>query len=249
MTAELIALSAAVFGLAGFVKGVIGLGLPAVAMGLLGSLISPAQAAALLIVPSIITNIWQMAQGPALSPLLRRLWPMLAGVLVGTWAASGMLTGPNTRATLAALGVALMAYAAVGLLPWKLPLVPPRHERWVGALAGLGSGVMTAATGVFVIPAVPFMGALGLTRDELVQSLGISFTVSTAALAVSLGSAGAFNLDMAWASAACLLPALIGMSAGNWVRKKVSAETFRRWFFLGLLLLGAQILVRALGLT
>jgi len=249
MTAGLIALAAAVFGLAGFVKGVIGLGLPAVAMGLLGSLISPAQAAALLIVPSIITNIWQMATGPALWPLVRRLSPMLAGVLVGTWAASGMLAGPNTRATLAALGVALMAYAVVGLMPWKLPVVPPRHERWIGALAGLGSGVMTAATGVFVIPAVPFMGALGLTRDELVQCLGISFTVSTAALAVSLGSAGAFGAEMAWTSAICLLPALIGMSIGNRVRRMILPETFRRWFFLGLLILGAQIFARAAGLV
>src|SRR5215470_8547418 len=76
------------FALAGFVKGVIGLGLPTVAMGLLAVVVPPAQAAALLIVPSFVTNIWQLALGPDLAPLVRRLWPMQLGICLGTWAGS-----------------------------------------------------------------------------------------------------------------------------------------------------------------
>ena len=63
------------FVLAGFVKGVIGLGLPTVAMGLLAVVMTPAQAAALLTLPSFLTNVWQ-AMGPGFLPLLRRVWPM-----------------------------------------------------------------------------------------------------------------------------------------------------------------------------
>ena len=66
------------FLLAGMVKGVIGLGLPTVAMGLLGLAMPPAQAAALLIVPATLTNLWQLALGGHLRALLGRLWPMLA---------------------------------------------------------------------------------------------------------------------------------------------------------------------------
>ncbi|GGH27600.1 hypothetical protein GCM10007036_36240 [Alsobacter metallidurans] len=69
--------------IARFVKGVIGLGLPTVAMGLL-------QAASLLIVPSFVTNVWQLATGPRLGALTRRLWPMMAGVVAGTLAGSGI---------------------------------------------------------------------------------------------------------------------------------------------------------------
>ena len=65
----------AVFFLAGFVKGVIGLGLPTIAMGLLAIVMPPVEAAGLLILPSLLTNAWQMIAGPALRPLLRRLWP------------------------------------------------------------------------------------------------------------------------------------------------------------------------------
>ena len=58
------------FLLAGTVKGVIGLGLPTVAMGMLGLAMLPAQAAALLIIPSTVTNLWQLAFGGHLRGLL-----------------------------------------------------------------------------------------------------------------------------------------------------------------------------------
>jgi hypothetical protein len=77
----------ATFLLAGFVKGVIGLGLPTIGMGLLAVVMAPAQAAALLVVPSFVTNVWQLALGPGIGSLLRRLWPMLLGICLGAWGA------------------------------------------------------------------------------------------------------------------------------------------------------------------
>uniref|UniRef100_UPI00197E0F4A TSUP family transporter n=1 Tax=Burkholderia sp. Ac-20379 TaxID=2703900 RepID=UPI00197E0F4A len=81
-----IAIVVAVFAVAGLVKGMIGLGLPTVAMGLLTLAMPPAAAASLLVVPSLVTNVWQLARGPAFGALLRRLWPLLAGLAVGTFA-------------------------------------------------------------------------------------------------------------------------------------------------------------------
>ncbi|HEU0084947.1 MAG TPA: TSUP family transporter, partial [Bradyrhizobium sp.] len=66
---------AAVFLLAGLVKGVLGLGLPTVAMGLLAVSMPPAHAMAIVIVPAIVTNIWQTFVGPYLRDITRRLWP------------------------------------------------------------------------------------------------------------------------------------------------------------------------------
>ena len=73
----ILSVTAGAFLAAGFVKGVIGLGLPTVAIGLLGLLMTPAQAAAILVVPSLVTNIWQFAVGGHLLALVRRMWPML----------------------------------------------------------------------------------------------------------------------------------------------------------------------------
>lgn len=100
---------------------------------------------------------------------------------------------------------------------------------------------MTGATGVFVIPAVPYLGGLGLGRDDLVQALGLSFTVSTAALAVGLWMNGAVPMQSLGISAYAVLPALLGMWLGGWLRGRIEPETFRRWFFAGLAVLGAHI--------
>src|SRR5262244_1142701 len=109
-----LAVVAAAFVLAGVVKGVIGVGLPTIAMGVLGALMPPDQAAAILIVPALLTNVWQMWDGAALQILLRRLWPMLVCALLGTLPAAGILTRANVRVTTALLGVVLVVYALIG---------------------------------------------------------------------------------------------------------------------------------------
>ena len=240
----LIALIVLSFVLAGFVKGVIGLGLPAIGMGLLSLAMPPAQAAALLVVPSLVTNLWQLAAGPSLGALSRRLWSMMAGVCLGVWAGSGLLTGEYAQHAAIGLGAALIVYAVTGLVSLRLH-VRPAHEAWLSPLIGATTGVVTAATGVFVIPAGPYLQAIGLEKEELVQALGLSFTVSTLALAVSLSHAGILQMSLFTASLAVLIPALAGMFLGQWLRLRNRTETFRRLFFIGLLALGTYVAVRA----
>ncbi|WP_122437087.1 sulfite exporter TauE/SafE family protein [Pseudomonas viridiflava] len=239
----LIALVFGTFLLAGTVKGVIGLGLPTVAMGLLGLAMLPAQAAALLIIPSIVTNFWQLATGGNLSGLIRRLWPMLAMVFVGTLAGSFWLGMNGDHSMTRALGGALLLYALSGLFLPTLK-VAPHTERWLGPVCGLLTGIITSMTGVFVIPAVPYLQALGLERHQLVQALGLSFTVSTLALAIGLSSTGALGGSELGASLLALLPALLGMLLGQWLRERISAMVFKRTFFIGMALLGLHLLVK-----
>ena len=234
------------FLLAGLVKGVIGLGLPTVAMGLLGLVMPPAYAAALLIVPSLVTNVWQLLAGPRFGALSRRLWGMMLGIIAGTLAGSGLITGTAAPAAAAALGGALALYAVVGLAKLRLR-VPPAAERWAGPVIGAATGLVTGATGVFVIPAVPYLGSLGLERDDLVQALGLSFTASTLALAAGLAWHGALPLQAAGASLLALVPALAGMALGGWLRVRVRPEMFRLCFFVGLLVLGSELVWRRLA--
>ncbi|MGY4532175.1 putative membrane protein YfcA [Pseudomonas sp. TE3786] len=230
------------FLLAGTVKGVIGLGLPTVAMGLLGLAMLPPQAAALLLVPSTVTNLWQLAFGGALKALVRRLWPLLLLIVIGTGLGSGWLGLGAGEEMTRALGGALLLYAISGLLLPPLR-VPERHEVWLGPLCGLLTGIVTAATGVFVIPAVPYLQALGLQRNQLVQALGLSFTVSTLALGAGLFWRGEVGSGELGASLLALLPALAGMLLGQWLRQCISAVLFKRVFFIGLGLLGLHLLI------
>ena len=237
-----------VFLLAGTVKGITGMGLPTVAMGLLGLVMAPVQAAALLIIPSLATNLWQMAAGPHLAKMFKRFATMMAGIALGTFAGIGLLVGGDGRLAPVALGAVLACYGTIGLVSLRLR-VSHRAEIGLSPLIGLITGILTGATGIFVVPAVPYLGSLNLEKEELIQALGLSFTVSTIALGMGLAANGQFHFAAAGGSLLALAPALGGMLIGQRIRERLSPERFRRWFFIALILLGAVMVARALART
>jgi uncharacterized membrane protein YfcA len=240
-----LALIGLTFVLAGIVKGVAGMGLPTVSMGVLGAFMPPVSAASLLLIPSFVTNVWQLVTGSDFRALIARLWTMMAGIFIGTIAGVWLLTGADTRWATVGLGVALTAYALHSLLarPFR---VPKGGEMWLSPMIGLLTGLISGATGVFTIPAVPYLQGLDLEKDDLIQSLGLSFTVSTIALAIGLVGRGAFHLGDLTLSALAILPALLGMWLGTIIRGKISAKTFRIGFLCCLGVLGVELAGRAL---
>lgn len=60
---KLFALIAVVLLVAGTVKGVMGLGLPTISVGMLGLVMPPMQAAAMVVIPTFLTNVWQTFSG------------------------------------------------------------------------------------------------------------------------------------------------------------------------------------------
>jgi uncharacterized membrane protein YfcA len=208
-------------------------------------MMTPAQAAAILVLPSLVTNIWQFVVGGELWALVRRLWPMLAGICIGTLIGALLLPRDTSGRATVWLGLALAAYAVLGLVNIRFE-VPRRAETWLGLFMGAATGAITVATGVFVLPGTPYVQALQFTRDRLVQALGLSFTVSTVTLAAALAYLGEMRLALAAPSGLALAAALAGMWTGQQVRGRVSEEKFRLWFFLGLLLLGLHLAARGL---
>lgn len=232
----------AVFVLAGLIKGVVGMGLPTISMALLVLFMAPAQAAALLIIPSLMTNLWQAGPLRTLPPLLRRIGGMQWGVAIGALAGALILGAPTGKSASIALGAALVVYAGWTLFGRQLN-VPARTEKWLGPLAGALTGIITAATGVFVVPAVPYLQALSLDRDALIQAMGVSFTVSTVALAAGLWINDSYTVGAVGASLVMLIPALAGMHAGQFLRRLLSPKAFRTCFLASLLILGVYLII------
>jgi uncharacterized membrane protein YfcA len=230
-----------VFLLAGLVKGVTGMGLPTVAMALLGLVMPPLQAAAILVVPALLTNVWQMLARQGLYAVWLRLRPMLLGVCAGTLAGGALFGQADGKGV---LGCALVLYALLGLSSWRWQ-VRPEQEAWLGPVVGIAAGMLAAVTGVFVLPVVPYLQALNMDKEELVQAMGLSFTVSTMALAVLLAGHGNWELASAGMSFLAQLPALAGMALGGVLRSAMRPELFRRCFFVTLFLLGAHLAVSA----
>lgn len=245
MVDHLLIFIAFAFLLAGFVKGTLGLGLPTVAMGLLATTMAPGQAIAIVIVPAIITNVWQTFVGPYLRDIIKRLWPLMLGTVAGIWINAGLLTGPYAAYGTVVLGVLLVIYAIVGLSRFSFK-VARRDEKWIGGIVGVITGLISAATGVQVIPSMPFMQAIGMEKDELVQALGVFFTTATVALAFNLTASGLLTATTALPGAVAMAASFTGMFIGQAVRTRMQPEAFRRWFLISMILLGIYLAGSAL---
>lgn len=236
----------AVFAIAGMVKGMIGLGLPALSMGLLTLVMSPLQAASLLIVPSMLTNFWQLFAEGGVWPLLRRFWSLAVAIVVGSlWSIFPTLNQTDFPSE-ALLGSMLALYGVYGIYAKNIPDLS-RHEAWLSPIVGYVGGALTVATGVIIIPVVPYVQSLQLKRDDLVQTLGLAFTISTCCLAWFIyqhpQDQSSVLTPMAWLG---LVPALFGMWCGTKIRYRIAEHKFRRLFFYGLISLGSYMLLRTL---
>lgn len=239
-----ITIIAATFLLAGTVKGVIGLGLPTVSLGLLTAALDLTTAMALLLVPSFVTNLWQAVVGSDGRAILLRLWPFLLLATATVWLGATALTWVDLALLSALLGGLLVAYATLNLAGIRLT-IPAQREIWAGPLFGTANGILTGMTGSFVVPGVMYLQAIGLARDQLVQAMGILFTVSTVALAVALQGNGLLTTSLGLVSGAAVIPAIIGMVVGQGIRRRLSENRFRQVFFIAILLLGVYIIAEA----
>ena len=234
----------ATFIIAGGVKGVIGLGLPTVSLGLLTATLDLPTAMALLIAPSLVTNLYQATAGGHARVILWRIWPFLLIATATVWLGAIALSRVDLDVLSALLGFLLVAYGGLSLAGIRLT-ISARSEGWIGLVFGAANGILTGMTGSFAVPGVMYLQGIGLSRDILVQSMGMLFTASTVALALALGTNALLSTELVIASLLAIVPSLIGMWAGQNLRRRLSETQFRGALSIGIVLLGIYILISA----
>tara|TARA_B100000927_G_scaffold263844_1_gene235587 strand:+ start:79 stop:837 length:759 start_codon:yes stop_codon:yes gene_type:complete len=245
LSVEVVVYGALVYTLAGFVKGVVGLGLPTISLALLVPFFGLKEAMAILIVPSLITNVVQALTGGRLFGLIQRLWVFLLALCTLTWFSTGILVIADSNVLTMGLGVILLLYCFSWFLKFKIP-TPGANERWLNPIMGGLTGVSTGLTGTFVVPGILYLQSMMLDRHSLVQAMGLCFSMATISLGVSLGGRGILDYGLVFISSAMVIPALIGMWLGARVRSIINEALFRKLFFLSLFAIGVWIIVNAL---
>jgi uncharacterized membrane protein YfcA len=232
------------FLLAGFVKGVLGFGFPIIALVVMTLSIGLIDALAIIVVPTLVTNVWQALDGSYLKEIFQRMGLYFAIAMLAIFASSWALTLVNVDLLTAMLGGVLFFFALSRLFRFQLS-IPRDKERMLSVVLGAVNGFLTGFTGSFMVPSVLYMQALGFQRDMLVQAMGTYFAMSTFMLAVSLGRNELLSVEDALASTIALVPSFIGIFAGRWTRSKIDEQQFQKAFLLGVLLLGGYIAWRS----
>ncbi|RDE22544.1 sulfite exporter TauE/SafE family protein [Motiliproteus coralliicola] len=243
---QLLLIILATFLLAGLVKGVTGLGLPTVCLAILTLVLDLPSAMALLLVPSLLTNLQQAFSGGAFRTLLARLWPFLLAAVAMVGLGARALVSVELTLLSALLGLVLVCYGLLSLAGLKLQISPQR-ERASGIGLGLINGLLTGMTGSFVVPGVLYLQAIGLPRDQLVQAMGLLFSVSTLALGLALGGQQLLSPELGLLSLIGVVPALGGMWLGQRLRRRMAEAMFRRVLFFALILLGGYLVAGSLN--
>ncbi|HYF57644.1 MAG TPA: sulfite exporter TauE/SafE family protein [Burkholderiaceae bacterium] len=242
-TPWLLAAVAVAFLLGGVVKGLLGVGLPLVAMPLLALLIPSPKAIALMALPILLSNVWQAADGGHARAALRRFAWLLVPMMVATLVAVRLtltMPEPTLRATVAA---ALLV--AVALMAWNPRLdIDARGERRWGVAVGLASGLMGGASSLMGPLLIAYLTALRLDRETFVGSISVIYLAGAVPLFGAMALAGVLSLPEVVLSALGLAPMALGMTIGRAARRHVSEAKFRRLLLAFLVTVAISLVVR-----
>jgi hypothetical protein len=243
-TPTLILLTAFAFAIGGGVKGIVGLGLPTIAMAILANAIDLRMAIGILIVPLLISNLWQVVQVGAMGALARRFGLLNAAASVGLWIGTEILFAVDPRWMQVGLGTLLIANAAMQVTG-AIPAIPRRREGMLSVPVGLISGVIGGMTGSQGIVIAVYLASLDLTRDEYVQGVGLSFFLTGLVWVTAIWANGGITAETLPLSAVALVAALAAMALGTRVRRYLPQARFRQAVFLAMAVMGANLIRKA----
>ncbi len=232
---------------AGFTKGAVGFALPMITISGIGSFMPAGIAIAALILPSLVTNLWQaLRQGPGEAwGTLRRYWRLNLVLLASIFAFAQLVTIISDHVLFMVLGIGVTLFSAIQISGW-IPTIPAKTGRRLEPLIGLVSGFFGGLSGVWGPPIILYLLSQNMPKRESMRVLGISFVVGSIMLTgahIRSGLLGPVTLPLSlW----MIVPALIGMWAGFQLHDRLDQEKFRRATLVVLMLAGLNLLRRGL---
>ena len=245
MTETLLIAATASFLLAGTVKGLTGLGLPIVAVGVLAHFTDPRTAISLIIIPIFMSNIWQMRRQGHFLEALRNYWPLaltLMLILGVTVVATSKL---DSGWLLLLIGIVIAGFSLVSL-GYSPPALPRHFDRAAQIVTGVVAGFLGGLTGIWGPPLVMYLLARRVDKEEFVRASGILLFAGGIPLAAGYVHAGQFDGDRAILSLGMVVPTLLGFAVGEALRRHLNTEQFRKLILLFFLFVGINLVRRAL---
>lgn len=243
-TTFLIAFASLTFLIAGAIKGAIGIGLPTAAISILSQGIDAKLAVALVVIPSLVSNSWQIYRMGDTLRAFSTYW-IFATVLVSVLFLTTALTASiSSQSLLVTIGVVIILFSVTNLLIHP-PRLPDRFDRLAQFVAGGIAGLLGGLTAIWAPPLVIYLIARRVERDEFVRATGLLIFIGSVPLLLGFWLNGLIDAHIAMLSAGMVLPALAGFQIGEALRTRLPVERFQAavlWFFL---LMGLNVIRRA----
>lgn len=230
--------------LAGVIKGATGLGYASCALPFLVIAIGLRPAMAIVLVPAMATNFAVAITTGHFSELLRRFAPLYVAMVPGIGLGLGLLLWMgNSSVAASILGAVIIGYAILSLWGPRFVL-SPQSARALQVPTGFANGMLTGLTGSQVMPLFPYMMALDLDPNRLVQAINLAVLLASTLLACGLFATSIMTPPLILASIAAIIPALLGVEIGRRLRGLIRPDQFRTCVLATLLAMGALLISR-----
>ena len=242
-----LAIAFAVMFFAGFTKGAVGFGLPMICISGIGSVLPAEIAIATLILPGLVTNLWQSLRdglGPAWASL-KQYWRLNLVLLISIYAFAQLVVIIPETALFIILGVGITLFVTLQIIGW-IPHIPTRLATKIQAPVGLVAGFFGGLSGVWGPPILLYLLSQKTPKTEMIRIQGISFLVGAIILTGAHLQSGLLNETTTPLSAWMIIPAMVGMAIGFNVQDRMDQTKFRKATLVVLLFAGLNLLRRGL---
>lgn len=245
MDATEILILCVIFLFGGLVKGLLGIGLPALLVGLLTFFYEPRYAVSLILIAIMTSNMRQAMRGGPVLDILKRYRVFCSIAVVFIFAVAVIGSAVPVPALLTFVGIGMTLFALTSLFV-EMPLLPHRYDRAAQALAGLGSGILGGLTAIWGPPLAVYLMSLHLEKRTFVQVLGVMFAAQSVPLTLGFIVTGELTATTLLIGTGMLVPTFTGMYFGEKLHDKIDTKLFFRLFLIGFLLLGLNLIRRGL---
>ena len=249
MDPMLLAATAAIMALGGFIKGTVGFALPMVTLAGLGLFLPAQEAIGILLLPAAIPNVWQaLRQGRAAALATAwRFWQINLSMAVTMAIAAQAVPRISSQTLYMILGVTVSVAAMIQLFGWRpRARLDMKGRGWIESGFGVAAGVLGGITGVWGPIILNWLIALETEKREQVRMLGLNFLIGWWVLVLAHLGSGVLNARTLPISAAMVVPVLIAMWLGLQVQDRIDQRLFRTLTLTVLCVAGLNLLRRGL---
>ncbi len=229
----------------GFIKGALGVGTPLLTVPMMTMVVPPQTAIAIMAIPVVVANLWQFSQAERSISVVKRFWPALVGILVGTWIGVKILSTIDQHTLLILVGIAVIIFALLQGSSYHF-FLPETKVKPVGAIFGLSSGLIGGISSFFgPMLMVYLLSIRDLPKNQFVSTISFLYVSAVIPWAISLYLLGILDQTILIYSIAATLPVTLALLVGQKFRERISEEKFKILIICILLVSGASMLWRA----
>ncbi len=234
-----------IFFAGGIVKGLIGVGLPTVTLTFLSFVFDIKEAISIILIPVIITNLYQMINGKYLKQIINDTKVFQISALIFIFPGFYFLLIFKSNTVLIILALILIYNSALGLIKYEIKFKNFKSNYYQLSIGSL-TGIVTGITGIYTMPFIFLIQSLKYKKNKIIQLMGLTFFIFSSAQFLLFSLSDLINTKVLILSSVACVPIFLGVYLGTHLRENISETLFKLLFNIMLIFMGFLLIIKTI---